>query len=129
MSYYLLLAVALAANCKNRHMLILVAVVGASLIAEPSTTSYHQFYAFCIAAEISVALVALWLRTNASSAIVVLCCALLVVHIVGFFFNGYPPLSPPRFIIPALEHAEIVACIVLSNPLIGRMKNYESPTI
>lgn len=128
MLYCLLLAVALAANRSNRHMLLLVAVIAASWFAEAPRSSYEAFYAFCIAVELSVAGVALWLRTNASATVALICAAMLLVHIAAFFADTYPPLSPSRLIIPALEHAEVVACIVLSNPLIGRIRNYESST-
>jgi hypothetical protein len=109
-------------------MLMLTAAVGASVLAEAPSDSYNGFYLFCIGAETSVLLIALWLRTNASTAIVLICACMIIVHVSGYVLDGYPPYSPPRLIIPFLEHAELVVCIVLSNYLIRGTRNHESPT-
>lgn len=128
MTLNLLLAIALIANCKNRHMLWLVAAVGSTLIAEPPD-DYVGFYIFCIGAEMGVIIIAVLLRAEASTAVILICLGMITVHVSSYLLDGYPPLSPSRLIIPILEHAEIAACIILSNPLNGRIQSYDPSRI
>ena len=108
-------------------MLGVLAAVAVSRMLSPPMHSYELFYFFCAVSEMCVGLVALLCRSNASTAVAILCAALIVMHVFGAVLDGYPPMSPYRIIVPLLEHAEILACILLSKPLIDRIRNHETP--
>jgi len=124
-----LLLMAIAANYRNLKMLALTLFVGASVFVPVPDHDYYLFYQFCMMSEICVALLAFMLRTNASTSIIMLCVIMVAIHAIGMKMDGYPPFSPYRLFMPLLEHAQLVACLLLSNPLIRKLRNHEPPTI
>lgn len=124
--YLVLLALAIGLNRKDGRMLTLIAVVGVSVFI-PAPREWPNFYIFCISAEIIVALLALRLKAAASAPVILLCVALVIAHIMGYYKDGYPNLSPYRVIIPCLETLEILCCILASAPISSILRNRESP--
>lgn len=116
-------------NISDRRMLALIALVSASIFASPPRETPEQFYFFCIAAEISVAVCACALRSRASGAIVDICVLLVIVHVMGYAMDGSPPLSPYRGMVKLLEILQLGLCIVLSPVLAPILRNHDaSPT-
>jgi len=70
--------------------------------------------------EILVALLAIYIACHASIMIVRLSALLVIMHIIGWIFNGYPIDSPYHYMVRFLEHAELIACIWFSPPIIRR---------
>lgn len=116
-SYAVLLAVALALNASSRRMLALTAIVGAGIFFPVPA---QWFYPICMAIEILVALLALYLACHASSVIVRISILLVMMHITGWIWDGYPATSPYHWVVKLLEHAELIACILLSPPVVKR---------
>lgn len=110
-------------NATNRRMLALTLVVSASIYVPVPRHTYEAFYIFCIASESAVAGVAWLLRAEASTAIIVLCALLNLAHVTALQLDGFPPFSPYRLIVPIFEHAQIIACIILSNTLAPKLRN------
>lgn len=121
-----LLALSAWLNLADRRMLVLTALVGASVFS-PTPAEYDNFYLFCISFEMIVALMALRLKTAASVPIVILCFVLVLAHIMGYYKDGHPPTSPYRAIVPMLETLEILCCVLASAPLLSRLRNRKSP--
>jgi fucose permease len=123
-----LLGLALVLNVRDRRMLALTALVGASIFTPvPRDTAAH-FYLFCIAAEIVVGLVAWGLRTRASEVIAYVCAVLVITHILGYSLDGNPPFSPYRGIVKILELAELLACVAFSPILYPIIRNRHATT-
>jgi hypothetical protein len=116
-SYAVLLALALALNATDRRMFALSAIVGAGIFFPVPA---HWFYPICMAIEVLVALLAVRLSCHASSMIVRISILLVVMHILGWIFNGYPTASPYHWAVRLLEHAELVACILFSPQILKR---------
>lgn len=124
-----LLFVGLAVNYSDRRMLALTALVGASVFVPAPRETAEQFYLFCAAAELAVALFACMLRARSSSAIVDICVLLAIVHAMGYAMDGNPPFSPYRGIVKLLEVLQLVMCIALSSILAPILRNSDaSPT-
>jgi hypothetical protein len=127
-AYAILLAIGLALNLKDRRMLAVTALVGASLfIPVPRDTALH-FYSFCIAAECVVALVALRIGGRGAVSIAELCLLLVIAHCMGYALDGSPPLSPYRVIVKLLETSQLVCCIVASPYIATRLRNHDATT-
>lgn len=121
-----LLGLAVCLNARDRRLLALSLLVGASVFT-PTPREYDNFYLFCISFEIIVALVALRLNTAASVPIFILCFVLVIAHVMGYYKDGFPPFSPYRAIVPTLETLEILCCVLASAPILSRLHNRESP--
>lgn len=121
MIYLALLAVLINAN--DRRMLALTLVVTASVYVPVPRETYETYYIFCMASECAVAGSAWLLRANASTAIIGICMLLTLAHATAFHLDGFPPLSPYRLVVPLFEHAQIIACIILSNTLAPKLRN------
>ncbi len=117
LSYAILLVVALALNIHDRKMLALTVVVGAGIFAPIPAP---MFYLVCMLVEILVALLALRIDAQASALVVRMSAMLFVFHGLGWALDGYPVASPYHLGVKLLEHAELVACVLFSNPILKR---------
>ena len=116
----------LVLNFLDRRMLALTVMVGVSVfIAVPSDTA-EQFYAFCIAAETLVALLAWGLRSEAGALVATLCVLLIVAHCMGYAVDGSTPLSPYRVIVKILEFSQLLVCVALSPVLAPILRNQDA---
>lgn len=118
-SYALLLAISMWLNRRNGKMLFLTLAVGAGIFFP---IPEENVYAICIAVEIVVAFAADLIDAEASRLVVWLCIALSIFHILGYFLDGWPPESPYHILVVTCEHAEILACILLSDPFTKNKK-------
>lgn len=118
--YGILLALAMALNMRDVRMTALSGVVGIGIFI-PIADAY--FYLICAAVEFGVALAALRINAAASRAVVRISMLLVLFHVLGWWLDGYPPASPYHAMVKICEHAELVACAVLSRP-ITRMVSY-----
>lgn len=119
-SYALLLLLSVACNLRDSKMLWLTALVGLAVFVPVPPGS---FYAFCAVGELAVALLAYALAADASKVIWRISTLLMLFHGCGYLFDGYPIESPYHMLVKIAEHAELVACILLSHPFTGRLKN------
>ncbi len=119
-SYAVLLALAIAINAGDMRMLALSAVIGAGIFAPVPA---ENFYLICALGEILIALLAYRFQANASRFIIRISTLLVASHGLGWWLNGYPASSPYHFIVKISEHAELLACILLSNPVIKKMNH------
>lgn len=119
----LLLTWAIYLNKDDKKMLLLTLLVGLTyLLPVHLLTNMYAWYAVCIGAELLVLCSALLLRTRASIAVAVVCTMLLINHFSGLFFNGYLDSSPYQYIVPYLEHLELLACSLFSTRTINKLK-------
>jgi hypothetical protein len=123
-----LLAAGLILNCRDRRMLALTALVGASIFLPVPRETAEQFYAFCIVAEVTIALAVLALRNSAGVLIAETCALLVVAHLMGYALDGHPPFSPYRVIVKLLEVSQLVACVALSPILAPILRNHDATT-
>lgn len=121
--YAILLVVALLLNSRDCKMLALSLVAGAGIFA-PIPDAH--FYLWCIVVEIGVALAALLIAVPATGMIIKIAAMLVVMHILGWLFDGYPPASPYHAGVKTLEHAQLVICCLLSGPILKRLQYVRS---
>lgn len=112
--YSFLLMLAVALNFRDMRMLLLSGVVGAAVFV-PIGGAY--FYLACAAVEVLVALSAAFIAAPASKVIIRISGLLILFHALGWLLNGYPPESPYHIMVRISEHAELLACVLLSRPL------------
>ncbi len=117
-SYVALLMLALAINAGDIKMLALSAVIGVGIF---SPVPAPCFYLICALGELLIALLAYRLDAAASPVIVRISIILIVLHFLGFILDGYPPGSPYHILVKTFEHAELLACIFLAQPIIKKL--------
>ncbi len=113
-SYAVLLCVALALNISDRRMRALTVVVGIGIFAP---VPGPNFYLICMLGEMLIALVAWRLDARASGVVVRISTLLVAFHALGWWLNGYPVTSPYHIMVQICEHAELIMCALLSNPI------------
>lgn len=118
--YAPLLLVAVAMNIGNWRMLALTLAVGAGIFAPIPD---EHFYAACAVIECAVASIALILSAPASKFVFRVSMLLVLFHFLGWWLDGYPPESPYHLLVKILEHAELVACILMSTLFLGKKTN------
>lgn len=121
-AYAILLCVALACNIGEPRMLVLASVVGIGVFAPIPPI---HFYAWCALGEACIAAIAYLLNTRASRTICRVSLLLLVFHILGAVLGGYQASSPYHDLVTVAEHAELIACIILSRPLKIKAKKWK----
>lgn len=119
-SYAALLLLAIAFNLGDWKMLALSCVIGAGIFY---SIPPENFYITCAIGEAIIAGVAYFLQTNASKIIIRISIFLITFHLLGLRLDGYPAGSPYHLLVKVFEHAELLVCILLSNPIIKKM-NY-----
>lgn len=115
--YAQLLMVAVAMNIGNWRMLVLTLVVGSGIFV-PIPDAY--FYAICALVECLVATSAILISAPASKFVFRVSMMLVLFHFLGWWLDGYPPESPYHLLVKILEHAELVACILMSTLFLGK---------
>lgn len=113
-SYGILLTLAVMVNLRDRRMLLLSLVVGAGIFM-PIQDAY--FYGVCMLVEVAVGISAALLQSRASKVVLRISQLLIIFHTLGWWLNGYPPESPYHLMVRICEHAELLACIILSAKL------------
>lgn len=123
--HHLLIVLGVMLNWRDRPALALASVVGFSALFPVLSfvDTAWQFYTVCGLVDGLVGLLALWLRTRAGGYVASVCGALVVFHILGWQLNGYLPNSPYRVLVKIAEYAQLIACVSLSNPFLGFLKN------
>lgn len=122
-AHYALIIVALTLTWGDWRAFAMSATVGASLIAPIPATSALQFYLICLMCEVLIGLLAVRLMTPASHLIYTVSAMLAAFHILGWYLGGYPADSPYRILVKICEYSEIIACSLLSKPIIRLLKN------
>jgi hypothetical protein len=117
MSYGALLAIALAVNWNHQRMLLLALVIGLGVFAPVPAA---HFYLVCALGEALIGLLAYRIAAPASRFVWRVSALLVAFHALGWWFDGYPPASPYHLMVKICEHAELLACIFLSHPLLKR---------
>lgn len=115
--YAPLLIVAVAMNIGNWRMLVLTLAVGAGIFV-PIPDAH--FYSVCALVECLVAACAIITTAPASKFVFRVSMMLVLFHSLGWWLDGYPPESPYRVLVKILEHAELVACILMSTLFLGK---------
>jgi hypothetical protein len=115
--YAALLLTAMLLNAGEKRMLALALAVGAGIFFPVPDAG---FYLVCALIETLVLLLAIRIDAQASVLIVRMSAMLIVFHGLGWLLNGYPAGSPYHMGVKLLEHAELVACILLSNQVTKR---------
>ena len=112
--HYVLIVAAVFINRKDRRMLALSLMIGLSLLLPVSsiTQSRDLFCTICIASDLFLGILAIYLNTRASNFILVISAILCTFHVAGWWFGGWLPESPYRILSPLCEYAEIIACCV-----------------
>ncbi|WP_443700156.1 hypothetical protein [Pseudomonas sp.] len=104
-------------NIGNWRMLVLTLAVGAGIFA-PIPDAH--FYAVCVLVECFVAASAIIIEAPASKLVFRVSMMLVLFHFLGWWLDGYPPESPYHLLVKILEHAELVACILMSTLFLGK---------
>lgn len=118
--YPTLLLVAVYLNYGSKDSLLLSLVVGFSaLLPMHMVTNYHLWYAICIGMEVGKMFLAYNLKTRVKFPVIYLCGLMVICHVFSCT-NTF--MTPYRAILPALEHLEIVSCILFSYPILQYLK-------
>lgn len=125
----ILFLVALVVNLNDRKMLALVCVVGAGFFLPIPRYTADIFYTCAILDELTVCYLARKIACPASKPIILICACMVICHLAGMILDGYPVLSAYRILIPFLENATFVVCILFCRYLSNVLYNHESPPI
>lgn len=128
LAYAVLVCLAFYLNRRDRRMLLLTAAVTVSVFLPAPRHSAVVFYAFCVAAECLVALVAHRCQCAGSRAVIWLCALLVLNHLMGYSLDGSTPLSPYRAVVKLLETSQLVACMAFSPTLVHILRNRDEST-
>ena len=112
-----ILAVYLNKNNKSHVLMSLILLLD---VLAPIDTIH--FYSSCILIEMCVFISAIILNTMLSKIIAFLSVQMIALHIIGATFHGEFCNSPYRYLTPITEYSEILSCILLSNPVIHKIK-------
>ena len=126
-AYLSLFALAIWCARGDWRLLGLTALVAANVFTPMPSATALQFYTFCASAEIVVAVAALSLRLPASIPIAAICALLVVCHVLGYQFDGFPAFSPYRLICKLLEASEILCCAIFSRKALSLLTNRGAP--
>lgn len=121
-----LLLAALVLSAPDRRMLLLVLAVGASVFVPAPHETAEQFYVFCAAVEILVAMLAWRAASVAGILIANICVFLVLAHIMGYVTDGSNPFSPYRLIVKILEVSQLLVCVVLSPVMAPILRNRDA---
>lgn len=119
-AYYILLLTAVYLNYGSKDSLLLSLVVGFSaLIPMQLVTNYYVWYSVCIGIEVGKMALAYNARTRIKYPVIFLCGLMVMCHVLSYT-NTF--MTPYRVILPALEHLEILSCIMFSTPILVYIK-------
>jgi hypothetical protein len=120
MSYAILALIAMAINLRDLRMLALTLFVTADIFAPIPAVN---FYLICALVDSLNGLLAYRINAAASRPVWRISILLVIFHGLGYFLNGYPISSPYHIVVKICEHAELLSCILLSNPIAKRFHN------
>jgi hypothetical protein len=121
--------IAAVLNSEDKKTLALCLVVSAGFFSPLPKNDWLMFYVCGICTELCVALLAWRLNCAASKPIVVVSFSMALCHAAGIIYDGYPPLSPYRILVPAFELAEPIFIILTSRWVSSLLHNHESPSV
>lgn len=107
-------------NRRDGKMLLLTFVVGCGIFAYVPD---ENFYLYCISGEILICFAADIIVASASRAVIWCCLSLVVIHLLGWTSKGFNDSDPYPYLVQMFEHAQLIACILMSNPILKRIKN------
>jgi hypothetical protein len=123
----ILFGLAVAANWQSVSMLVLISLVVASYFApvDELGLTQPQFYAVCVAIELTVAAGSLLIYGGATATgdsivqwaaggVTTLAVLLTACHWLAYCYDGFPPESPYRWLVPSLEYLEALCCLTIS---------------
>lgn len=120
-----LILTAVKVNWKDRHGMALSLIVGLTLVVPFNLFTHRSnFYIVCAMSDLAVGLIAVWLNTRMSNFILVVCAYMCASHITGMWYGGANPDSPYRWLMKALEYAEIASCSIF--PLLPDRRKHAS---
>lgn len=122
-SYAILLGAGIIANVREWRMLVLTLLVGTNVFFPIPSTSALEFYAYCVMAEIIVITGAVFLSTKASLLIIEIGIVLIVLHVMAYYIDGNPTLSPYRVLVKVCEYALLCTCIFFSKGFLPSLRN------
>ena len=82
----------------------------------------HFWYLNCIAIELIVILSTLLTKSYISDVVRYLSVQMVILHIAGMVYHGGSYNSPYRFLANFTEYLQILSCVILSNPIINKIK-------
>lgn len=116
----LILLVAILLNYQHRQALLLTLLVGTGvLLPIPSDYGAMAWYIMCASVEATILVAAMFLRTKFSIPLIMTSLLFIVVHYLGWTFDGYLVNSPYHYVAKTIEYTELALCVVLSNPVIN----------
>lgn len=128
LAYAVLWAAGLLVNLRHPRILLLTAMVGASVFLPVPHDSAESFYMTCIMVDFGVGIAAWSMATAAGALIADICVLLVIAHVMGYALDGGLPFSPYRVIVKILEVSQLVACVALSPTLAPILRNQNATT-
>lgn len=119
-SYALLFLFSLWLNRRDKKMLLVTVVVAGGVFFPIPGNEW--FYLYCIIAEIVVFIGVTEIKARVTESIQFLSMLLILWHIYGWCFNGFPPDSPYHGLVKGTESAELLALILFSDKTIKSKK-------
>jgi len=127
-AFGLLILIAAILNKEDKKTLALCLVVSAGFFSPLPNNDWLMFYVCGICTELCVALLAWRLGCAASQPVVLVSLMMAACHVAGIIYDGYPPLSPYRVLVPAFELSEPIFIILTSHWVSRLLHNHESPS-
>lgn len=123
MWYVLILILACILNYQHKESLLLTLIVGLGILVPiPKEYGALAWYCLCVSVEFIVLLFALMSNSKAAKPIASISVLFILVHFLGYTFDGYPIQSPYHYFARTLEYTELFLCAVLSHPIINYVK-------
>lgn len=122
-SYAVLLGAGLIANYRDWRMLALTVLIGVNVFIPIPGSSAFEFYGYCILAELCVIIGATFLQTRSSIIVIELATVLIALHVMAYYIDGHPPLSPYRVLVKLCEYALLCTSIIFSQGFLPSMRN------
>lgn len=122
-SYAVLLVAGLLANYRDWRMLGLTVLVGANVFVPIPSTSAFEFYWYCVMAEVALISGAVFMRARASILVIEVAVVLCALHVMAYYIDGHPPLSPYRVLVKVCEYSQLFICIVFSKGFFPSLRN------
>lgn len=120
MKYLPVILVACILNYRQKEALLLTLLVGLGAVMPiPKEYGALTWYCMCAAIEAVIMIAAINIKTIASVPIILLSMLFLIVHYLGWAFDGYPKSSPYHYFAKTLGFTELFTCAILSNPIIN----------
>ena len=122
-SYAILLGAGILANVRDWRMLVLTLAIGANVFMPIPSTSALAFYSYCVIAELCIIVAAVFLSTKSSLLVIQIAIVLIVLHVMAYYIDGHPPLSPYRVLVKMCEYALLCSSIFFSKGFLPSLRN------